>query len=293
MPGPILAPSALRYSRYRGEPGGQEGQRVRPDQRLDDPEAHVAQAPDPDLPGPPPADEHPLGHNRNRAHHHKAGPAEHDRPKVDAGQARTSGDPPISPGAGQRDRPGIAEEEQQLQRPAHQVLRRAGFRRALGYDRVPRPDQGRHRVQVRLSLSHPERLRQAPDRRMPVDVLHRHRRQVRTLPDPRAELGHHQRIGTQIIEKVAINRHPLGAHHLGQDLGQDGFGTDRRNGGNGLDRNSRHLSSRIRRQSGDRLGPARQRRSGARPCRKGPRSSWSGRRCRDSGRRGRGRWPRR
>src|SRR5208282_4288540 len=39
---------------------GQEDQRVRPDQRLDDPETDVAQAPDADLSGLPPADEHPL-----------------------------------------------------------------------------------------------------------------------------------------------------------------------------------------------------------------------------------------
>ena len=45
--------------------------------------------------------------------------------------------------------------------------------------------------------------------------------QIRPLPDPRAEPGHHHRIRAQIIEEVAVHRHPLDAHDIGQHLGED------------------------------------------------------------------------
>ncbi len=58
----------------------------------------------------------------------------------------------------------------------------------------------------------------APDRRVLVDVRHRHRRQVGPLAHPRAETGHQHRVGTEVIEEVAVNRHVLGAHDIGQHL---------------------------------------------------------------------------
>ena len=54
-----------------------------------------------------------------------------------------------------------------------------------------------------------ERGGQAADRRVLVDVLHRHRRQVVALADAGAELGHDHRVGAQVVEEVAVDRHPV------------------------------------------------------------------------------------
>ena len=59
---------------------------------------------------------------------------------------------------------------------------------------------------------------EAPDRRVLVDVLHRHRRQVVPLAHPRAEAGHQHRVGAEVVEEVAVDRHVLGAHDAGQHL---------------------------------------------------------------------------
>jgi hypothetical protein len=63
-------------------------------------------------------------------------------------------------------------------------------------------------------------LGKAPDRRVLVDVLHRHRRQVVPLADPRAEAGHQHRIGTEVVEEVAVSRHMPGARDIGQHLSE-------------------------------------------------------------------------
>ena len=49
---------------------------------------------------------------------------------------------------------------------------------------------------------------------------YRHRRQVVPLADPRAEPGHHHRVGTQVVEEVAVDRHALDAQDLGEHLGE-------------------------------------------------------------------------
>src|SRR5256714_7226118 len=63
---------------------------------------------------------------------------------------------------------------------------------------------------------------------MSVDVLHRYRRQVSALPHSRAEMGHHQRVGTELIEEVAIDRHAVDAQDVGEHLGEDALDADRR-----------------------------------------------------------------
>ena len=63
---------------------------------------------------------------------------------------------------------------------------------------------------------------------MPVDVLHRYRRQVSALPHSRAEMGHHQRVGTELIKEVAIDRHAVDAQDVSEHLGEDAFGAGRR-----------------------------------------------------------------
>ena len=42
------------------------------------------------------------------------------------------------------------------------------------------------------------------------------------------KLGHHQRVGTQVIEEVAIDRHLLGVHDVSQHLGEAHLGASRR-----------------------------------------------------------------
>ena len=53
--------------------------------------------------------------------------------------------------------------------------------------------------------------RPAAHRRVQVDVLHRHRRQVAALADRRAEPGHQQRAGAEVVEEVAVGRDPVDA----------------------------------------------------------------------------------
>ena len=91
------APADLRAQRPQVERverrAGEQDQRVRPDQRLDEPEPEVGQAPDRGSPRLPPADQHPLGHDRQQAQRDEAAAAEHDRPQVDVDQARAGRDP--------------------------------------------------------------------------------------------------------------------------------------------------------------------------------------------------------
>src|SRR5207247_11413870 len=69
-----------------------------------------------------------------------------------------------------------------------------------------------------------ERRRKPPDRRMSVDVLYRYRWQVPSLPHPRTEMGHHQRVGAQLLEEVAVDRHAVDAQDTGQHFGEDALG---------------------------------------------------------------------
>ena len=84
---------------------------------------------------------------------------------------------------------------------------------------------------------------QASDRTVLVDVLDRHRRQIRPLPNPGTEPGHHHRVRTKIIEEVAVHRHPLDLHDLSQHLGEGALGARLRASAPGLrsGRISRHL----------------------------------------------------
>jgi hypothetical protein len=53
-----------------------------------------------------------------------------------------------------------------------------------------------------------------------VDVLDRHRREVAALPDPGAELGHQQGVGTEVVEEMTVDRHVLDAHDATKQLGE-------------------------------------------------------------------------
>ena len=234
-PGPILAPSALRYSVYSGEPTDQERQRVRPDQQLDDPEPDVGQAPDADLPGLPPADQHPFRQDRQRRtapgspRRRTAPTAGRCRPgRCRPRSTRRPGRRPARPARRSRGRTGAAASRTRCTAacwpgppawPAPAWAPRPGPGTLPGMARRPGPG----------GLG--QRRRQAPDRGMPVDVLHRRRRQVGPLPDPGAEMGHHQRVGAQVVEEVAVRRHLLDVHDVGQHPGQAVLEAARRGGG--------------------------------------------------------------
>jgi hypothetical protein len=64
------------------------------------------------------------------------------------------------------------------------------------------------------------RLGEPGDRRVRVHVLDRDRRQVGPLAQPRAEPGHHHRVGAQVVEHVAVGRDVLHRQDLGQHARQ-------------------------------------------------------------------------
>ena len=111
-------PQVQRVERRTGE----QDQRVPLDQRLDDPEADVRQAPDADLLRLPPADEHPLHQDRKEADAEEAGAAEQDRPQVDVDHTRAGGDPLVASRRRRARRGTVPEQEQELQRAAEDVL---------------------------------------------------------------------------------------------------------------------------------------------------------------------------
>ena len=87
-----------------------------------------------------------------------------------------------------------------------------------------RPEPG---VDVRCSRAlvrrRGQRRRQGRERRVLVDVLHRHRRQLWVLTDLGAEAGHEQRVGAEIVEEVRARRDGVAAQDLLQDRGERSF----------------------------------------------------------------------
>src|SRR5207244_1148558 len=63
---------------------------------------------------------------------------------------------------------------------------------------------------------------------MPVDVLHGYRRQVSALPHSCAEMGHHQRVSTELIKEMALDGQTIDAQDLSQDLGEGALGARHR-----------------------------------------------------------------
>ena len=190
----------------------EQDQRVRRDQRLDQPEPDIVQAPNPDLSRCPPADEHPLRGYRQGRHGEEDGGAGLDRSQVASGQAPAGGDPQEALLEDLCGEVGVTEEQQELQHPARDELPRA---RPCRRRRLRNRRHDLHRGS-RLG----ERRREAPDRRVAVDVLDRDRRQVVTFADPSAEAGHEHGVRAQVVEEVGVGRRLFDAHHLGQHLGE-------------------------------------------------------------------------
>ena len=171
------------------------------DQGLDEPEPEVRRAPDPDLLRLPPADQHPLEQDRQGAQGEEGRAAEGDRPQVDVDQVRAGRDPLVALHTRRHGEGGVAEEEQELQRPAEDVLTAAGPASAArwsGRSRRLRVDAGLA-AGVRVGG---EGCGEAADGGVLVDVLHRHRGQVGALAHPGAEAGHQHRVGAEVVEEV-------------------------------------------------------------------------------------------
>ncbi len=213
-----------QVERVDGGPGEQDGQRAGPGQDLDHPEPEVGQAPDLDPLRLPPADEQPFGRDRQGGQDEEGGAAEQDRAQVDVDEAGAVGDPVEGAGDDGGGQEAVAEEEQQLQRPAPDELPGAGPGRRLGrspgFGRGLRLGRGGRCRPGRDGRRNGERRGQAGDGRVLVDVLHRHRRQPGPLPDPGAEVRHDHGVGAQVIEEVAVGRYLIGVYDLGQDRGQ-------------------------------------------------------------------------
>jgi hypothetical protein len=84
-----------------------------------------------DLLGLPPTNEHPLHQYRQDAYAEEARAAEDDRPHIEVDQTGARRDPLVASGEDKCAEVGISEEEQELQRSAQDVLRRAGRCRHL------------------------------------------------------------------------------------------------------------------------------------------------------------------
>ena len=211
----------------------EQGHRVPLDQRLDHPEAEVRKAPDRDLLGLPPADEHPLEQDRKATQADERRCADHDRPQVDVDHAGTGRDPADTAQEGVGGEGRVGHEEQELQSPAEEVPLLAGGHLAVprGAHRT-RPDRpqdlrSEHRRLRRVGRvdrggrPRAERRGQARDRGVRVDVLHPDRGQVVALAELGAETRHHHRVGPQVGEEMRVDRN-LGTDDLGQNRGQRG-----------------------------------------------------------------------
>src|SRR5262245_29136839 len=80
---PDPRPQRPQIERVERRADEEQGTRVGADQRLDDPEADVGQAPDLNLIPFPATDERPLGRDRKGAHDEEADDARDDQPQVD------------------------------------------------------------------------------------------------------------------------------------------------------------------------------------------------------------------
>ena len=61
-----------------------------------------------------------------------------------------------------------------------------------------------------------EMMRKPSDRRMHVDIAHRHVRHARILTNCRTDARHQQRVSTEIIKEVGLGRDMLGANDPGR-----------------------------------------------------------------------------
>ena len=177
-------------------------------QGLDGPEAEICKAPDRNRLRLEAADQQPFRRDGNRGQRNKQSCAEGDAARVELHRA-VGGGRPLN--AGHED----PESEQQIGRIERKL------QRAARDVRQARRNVERFRLRCDKSVDRRiEMMREPGDRRMHVDIAHRHVRHARILADRRAEARHQQRVGTEIIEEVVLGRDMLDAKDLGERVVQ-------------------------------------------------------------------------
>jgi hypothetical protein len=193
----------------------EQHERVDPHQPRHVPEAQVGQAPQRDLPAGPPTDQQPLGQDRHEAGEYEQADGQHRGPRQPPVDRRHLGDPGEAIHDDERPEVHRSQEDQQLGHTEQDVARstRTGHRLCrCGVDMLGPLRRGA------------KRGRERRDRRVQVDVLHRRWRQVRLLADAGREPGHEQRVGAQVVEEMAVDRHPFDAEGARERLGEDLLG---------------------------------------------------------------------
>ena len=173
-------------------------------QGLDGPEAEICKAPDRNRLRLEAADQQPFCHDGNRGQRNKHSCAEGDASRVELQQAVGGGRPLNAGHEDPETEQQIGRVEPNLQGAACDV--RQGRRNVEGF-----------RVRCDRSVGRRiEMMREPGDRRMHVDIAHRHVRHARIPADRRTDTRHQQRVGTEIIEKVVLGRDMLGTKEPGE-----------------------------------------------------------------------------
>ena len=193
----------------RVERRGGVGERAGAHQRGDRPEPDVVQAPQLERHGPPPADEHPLGGDRQQA---RDGGGREQRLEDPHEQLvhRAGGLDPAHVHVGE-DHAADAEggEQEQLEDAARPVHPRADRR----HGRVLR-ERDRGPVPGRVGRS--QLRRQPPDRGVGVHEPDRHRREVGLLTQSRRDAGEGERVRPEVVHDMALDRDPVEVQDLGE-----------------------------------------------------------------------------
>ena len=188
--------------------------RVRPDQRLHQPEPQVGSAPRGELARLEAPDEQPLGHDRQQRETEEGRRTPGERTQVPVDNAGRGRHPQVPGLQHLRPRHQRGEEQEQL----HDTACRMGERAHPRHGRRRRARLPRRRAGGRLQRG--ERCH----RWVLVDLAGRHRCQVGVATDLRAELGQQQRVRAQVVEQVRVGGDLLEPEHLSEQPGQGRLG---------------------------------------------------------------------
>ena len=174
-------------------------------QGLDGPEAEICKAPDRNRLRLEAADQQPFRRDGNHGQRNKHSCAEGDAARVELHHAVGGGRPLKAGHEDPETEQQIGRGEPNLQGAARDV--RHGRRNVEGF---------RLRCDDRSVDRRIEMMRELGDRRIHVDIAHRHVRNARIPANRRTDARHQQRVGTEIIEEVVLGRDMLDAKDLGE-----------------------------------------------------------------------------
>ena len=173
-------------------------------QSLDDPEAEICKAPDRNRLRLEAADQQPFRRDGNHGQRNKQSCADDDAAYVKL-HGTVGGGRPLKAGLEHREyEQQIGRGEPNLQGTARDV--RQGRRSVEGF-RLCCDRSVDRRIEMMCEPS---------DRRMHVDIAHRHVRHARILTNCRTDARHQQRVSTEIIKEVGLGRDMLGANDPGE-----------------------------------------------------------------------------